>query len=473
MFLLEHGLLYLDPTWLNVPLRAILDHRLQDPDTEYWDRELVAFEKLHPKVDFHKLLLAHRTFCATGTLTVSYLLFLWRDVEGIREEAFELLLRTMSKHGVLFGNLGAFPGTGEGEDERFFKSPLRHEVVRPSDPPFEGGDFSAGGDVDLFVPVRLQPYVTDDQLRHFSVPCLENKWRRQLVFRIWQSYVPPGIIGMLMARLLPLKDVEFHCAWSRGISFMLGGSEVILYLNKTSGTQGGKSEIEVNVAGPTRSDEVEAKVVRAKAVVKGVLKENFPGLRFDLGSGVRSLEGDDALMERINSLEAHLDAKLDSIEAGVGKAAESSRESLKFVRSLQGSKYPYPHLVVLREHKPGSNTVDVDGVGAGRRRILSKALFRSFYSRARGMRMKDMRLQFQCPCDFSLVPCGPHGEGYHFDQARDWVKKVLPVVQVIWRFGKGGARCQYLAGYNFAQILAWTRCSHCLHTPLLIACWYW
>ena len=441
MFLLEHGLLYLDPTWLNVPLRAILDHRLQDPDTDYWDKELVAFDELHPKVDFHRLLLAHQTFCATGTLTVSYLLFLWRDVKGIQEEAFELLLRTMCKHGVLFGELGALPGTGESEAEGVFTGPLRNEGERPSGTRFTSGDFSVGSNVSLFVPARLQPYVTNDHLRHFSVPCLVNKWRRQLVFRIWQSYVPPGIIGLLMARLLPLDEAEFHCAWSRGISFMLGGSEVILYLN-TAERQGGKSEIEVNVAGPTRSDEVEAKVIRVRTVVEKVLKENFPGLRFDLGCGVRSLEGDDALMERINSLEAHLDVKLDRIEAGVAKAAESSRESLVLVKSLQGSNYPYPHLVVIREHKPGSNTED--GAGAGKIPILSKALFKSFYSRARGMGVKDLRLQFQCPCDFSVVPCGPHGEGYKFGQPRDWVKRVFPVVQVWWYFETRNARCHYL-----------------------------
>ncbi|CAN0531887.1 unnamed protein product [Ectocarpus sp. 8 AP-2014] len=41
-----------------------------------------------------------------------------------------------------------------------------------------------------------------------------------------------------------------------------------------------------------------------------------------------------------------------------------------------------------------------------------------------------MTLHFLCPVDMTMVPCGPGGEGYRFQETRDWVKKISPVLQV-------------------------------------------
>ncbi|CAN0430842.1 unnamed protein product [Pylaiella littoralis] len=399
MFLFENGLLHLDPTWINDLLRAILDHRLNDPsETLFWETELVAFADLH-KLEFSQLSNTHQTFCAEGTLTVSYLKFLWRGVKGIRQDrVFDRLLRTLMTHGVLFS--------------------------APKDSCSEAGDASTFTSAALIVPVRLGRYTNEDELEEFSALCIE--WRRQLVFRVSQSYVPPGIIGMLMARLLVVEGVQLRCAWSRGLLFAMGGSEVMLFLNPPE-TGSGKTEIEVNVVGPRRSDEVEAKVVTLRHDIEGVLVKNFPGLNFDLEGGKpRSLVGGNAVMDRMVTLEQHLDGRLESIDGKLTEVAESSRQSLMRIKTLQAPNYPYPHLAVVREHTSTSNTT-----GCGRkRRVLGKALFRSFFPRFRTVGKKEMRLQFLCPFDFSEVPCGPGGQGYSFWETRDWVKKVFPIVQV-------------------------------------------
>lgn len=400
LFLFENGLLHLDPTWINELLRAILDHRLQDPTASgFWEKELVAFADDHPRLPFNQLVEAHRTFCATGTLTESYLHFLWREVKDIEQEGlFDRLLETMRKHGVVFSEVGRS---------------LVGRSVSDSD----------GSCAVLFVPVRLQGYVGEENLEEFSAPCVHNEWRRQLVLRVWQSYIPPGIIGMFMARLLNIEEVQFHCAWSRGISFMMGGSEVLLYLNAP---EMGKAEIEINVVGPKRSDEVESKVRKMEGEVRALLEENFPGLRFHSES-LLSIEGRDALMERIGTLEAHLDVRLDEIEGKLDEVAGSSRHSLMCLESLRAANFPHPHLVVVREHTPSGGHTARRGRS---KRVLSKALFKSFCTRVRTAGKKEMRLQFLCPYDFSLVPCGPDGEGYAFGKTRDWVKKVFPAVQV-------------------------------------------
>lgn len=387
IFLLENGLLHLDPTWINELLRAILDHRLQDPvESGFWERELEAFANDHPRLPFNQLVKAHRTFCA--------LQFLWREVKDMGPELFDRLLETMRKHGVVFSRLDRSISIGDRSCEA------------------------------LFVPVRLQRYVGEEQLKEFSAPCVHNEWRRQLIFCTWQSYIPPGIIGMFIARLLSIEEVQFHCAWSRGISFMMGGSEVLMYLN-APGVE--KAEIEINVVGPKRSDEVENKVRKMEAAITTLLQEKFPGLWFH-PERLRSIEGRDALMERIDTLEAHLDVRLDEIEGKLDQVAASSRQSLECLKSLQVANFPYPHLPVVREHAPRNGG---HSTGAGRKkRVLSKAMFQSFCARVRTVGRKEMRLQFLCPYDFSPVLCGPDGEGYAFGTARDWVKKVFPAVQV-------------------------------------------
>eukprot|EP00903_Cladosiphon_okamuranus_P020307 g18633.t1 len=230
-----------------------------------------------------------------------------------------------------------------------------------------------GSSETLFVTVRLPAFDGEEQMKEFSAPCVHNERQRELIVRVWQSCVPLGTIGMFMARLLSIEEVQFHCAWSSGISFMTGRSEVMLYSNAPGV---GKAEIEVNVVGPKRSDEV---------------------------------ENEGALMERIDSLEAHLDVRLDEIEGKFDEVAASSRQSLAYLKSLQVANFPYPHLFIVRKHVPRScgNTAG----GGRKKRVLRKAMFKSFCTRVGTLGRKEMRLQFLCPYDFSPVPCGPGDRG--------------------------------------------------------------
>eukprot|EP00903_Cladosiphon_okamuranus_P020460 g18779.t2 len=408
MFLLENGLLHLDPTWINELLRAILDHRLQDPaESAFWQGKLEAFADGPPRLDFNQLANTHQTFCTTGTLTKSYLRFLWREVKDIDHDGlFERLLETMLKHGVMFSGLG--PGFSDGSIA------------------VDGGRCEA-----LFVPVRLPPYVCAEQLSEFSASCVRNKWRWQLTVSIGQSYIPPGIIGMFMARLFNIEHIHFRCAWGRGVSFMMGGNEVLLYLNAPGL---GKAEIEVNVVGPKPKGAlfvpvhgmehvvVSPQVREMEDAIMTLQKEKFPGLRFSRKM-LKSIGGEDALMQRIDTLEAHLDVSLDEMVGKLDEVAASNRQSLVFLKSLHGANFPYPHLFVVREHKSrsGGNTI------GGRKEVLSKGLFKSFCTGVQTFGKKEMRLQFLCPYDFSPVPCGPDGGGYVFEEARGWV---FPAVKV-------------------------------------------
>lgn len=391
VYLFDDELVHLDPTWINDLLRSILDHRLQDPDeSSFWKEEIEKFTTKH-NLHFGNLFNTHQTFCAGGTLTADYLRFLWREVADIQQpEVFERVLGTMQKHGVMFGSSLS-----------------------------EQGSVSIGMSARLFVPVRLQRHTTEEQLRTFSAQCKE--WRRKLVVCILQSYVPPGFIGMFMARLLVLKGVKLGCAWSRGLSFEMGDNRVLLYLNPPGGKE---AQIEVNVISPQHTGATEMEIL--ENTITEVL-DNFPGLSYYFDGGTSgTVMGTDAVLEQIATLREHLDIRLDKIDGALAEVAKSGRESLACVKCLQMLEYPYPHLVVVREHQSTSSIAE----RGQEKRVLGKALFESFYKHAQEAVKKEMRLQFLCPYDFSLVPCGPDGQGYRFTETRGWVKTVLPAVQV-------------------------------------------
>ncbi|CAN0116094.1 unnamed protein product, partial [Ectocarpus fasciculatus] len=95
--------LYVEPTWINEVLRAILDHQLTDDTMEkFWEGELKTFVRDRAGAEYLELKKVHDKFCSTGTLTVGYLRFLWRNVGIGDEEIFWCVLATMSHHGVIF-----------------------------------------------------------------------------------------------------------------------------------------------------------------------------------------------------------------------------------------------------------------------------------------------------------------------------------------------------------------------------------
>ncbi|CAN0148410.1 unnamed protein product [Ectocarpus sp. 6 AP-2014] len=100
------------------------------------------------------------------------------------------------------------------------------------------------------------------------------------------------------------------------------------------------------------------------------------------------------------------------------KVLESTQESLMRLKNLQAPNYLYPRLVVVKED------------GNGGRSSRATGWKRCLPSKLRGVGKKDMTLHFLCPVDMTEVPCGPSGEGYRFQETRDWVKKISPVLQV-------------------------------------------
>lgn len=428
-WLLQHGLLYLDPMWTNELLRAVLDHRLRDPDTtDFWNEQLRDFSRSNGG-GFYQLSNTHQTFRDTGTLTVSYLHFLWRDVREIQEgEVLQRVLLTMHTHGVLFSKwAGADPCGDGGRHEECFGN----WNLSPTQP---GPSFSVDSTARFFVPVLLGPYATEKELEAFSEPCRQHKWRWQRVYRIYQSYVPTGIIGMIAARLLCSENMEIHFAWRRGLSFMIGGGVGILVLRPSE--VGTHAEIEVDVAGPTLCDEAKRNLLAVGEIVKNALEENFPGLLFDLDGGTaRLVSGANALMAEIKGLREDV----GGIDEHLNRIGEDMRlmnrhlvvvqRSMRncVVRLTKLQARDYPHLVVIRPHTPTDNAA---AGGASKPRVLSKKWMKSVLSGARRMVMEDMRLVFVCPQDTTEVPCGPNGEGFPLGRTRDWVKKLLPAAQV-------------------------------------------
>lgn len=400
MFLRSCGLLHLDPTWINDLLREILDHRLQGASNkEYWENELLLFEEKHPDAGMLALQRAHLNFSTTGTLTVGYLRFLWRNMRGIGDHTvFKCLMNTMSEYGVVFKST-PFPDTMYGA----------HDVRGDSD--------------HLFVPVRLPSFVTKEDLEEFSIPSLQHGYRRQVIYYIDQSYVPPGLIGLLMARFLKY-GVQFHTCWRDGASFIMGGPEVLIFLNPV-GAHRTRAEVEVNVTGAPMSKDVEDVMRDLMNAIEHVLADHFPGLFVSpRARDPRSIRGTDALLDKIGNLESHLDARLDLIDHGLEDVGSSSRASLARLGKLQAKEYPFPQLVIVREA-----TVD-SSQGERRRRILSKQTFRTLGRLVSGCGKKKMRLYFLCPFDYSEVPCGIDGNGYPFSESRLWLKKLFPVLQV-------------------------------------------
>ncbi|CAM9242379.1 unnamed protein product, partial [Choristocarpus tenellus] len=160
------------------PLRAILDHRLAGQEQKaYWIAQPKEYNS-RPGVNFIHLKYVHDNFCITGRLTVGYLRFLWRDLDVDKDEVvFQRLLRTMSEFGAIF------------------------ESTSASAPPTQYGDTSAlDNSLNLMVMVRLPTSIETESLKKFGL--LNNCWRLESVYLSEQTYMPAGLLGLLMARCI-------------------------------------------------------------------------------------------------------------------------------------------------------------------------------------------------------------------------------------------------------------------------------
>ncbi|CAM9794413.1 unnamed protein product, partial [Sphacelaria rigidula] len=160
--LFECDLVHLDPSWINLLLRELLDHRLTEVEqTEEWENEVGKFCR-EEGLRFNELVATHQRFLKTGRLSEHYLRFLWRNVPGLDGTALGRMMKTMSTYGAMFPS-----GPKEGEPTEFM------------------------------VPARLPSTVADGTLSE-----LENKIstgvRMQFTFKILAKYVPPGIIAQFI-----------------------------------------------------------------------------------------------------------------------------------------------------------------------------------------------------------------------------------------------------------------------------------
>lgn len=397
-------ILYLEPTWFNQLLRAIVDHELHDPTMDrFWRKELRSFVDRRIGVHYLHLKRAHDNFPPTGTLNIGYLRFLWRNVPEMTDDSlFRSLVSTMFHHGVIF--LGT-PGGASLDD-----------VQGALDDRF-----------NLFVPVNLPSDTLYSELQECKVSFREQ-YRKELAYEISQSYVPPDFLGLLMARLFCLEGVEFHRCWSHGVAFTMGGPEVLLHLN-TPGEAEDEAGITVNVIGQPHTPELCAAVEKVREVVEGVFGEHFRGLFLALKRGYpRPFYGKDAALEKIVDLRAHIDAKLSHLDMLLGGlddklhvVARRCQTSLARLSKLQSADFPYPSLVIIRRAAavvPGGEGRSLRARLVGMRR------------RARKLVSKDMSLCFLCPFDHSEIPCGINGNGYPLRMPREWVRKIRPVLQV-------------------------------------------
>lgn len=150
--------------------------------------------------------------------------------------------------------------------------------------------------------------------------------------------------------------------------------------------------------------------------VKGEIREGFGVLR----------GGVDAVKEGLEQVKDGMREGFDEVKGSLDEVTASTQESLLRLRNLQARDYLYPRLVTVKE---------VENRGAssrsqGRKGRTGKRRLTSVYTRLRWVGRKQMTLHFLCPTDMSEVPCGEHGEGYRFHETRDWVKKLVPVLQV-------------------------------------------
>ncbi|CAM9701157.1 unnamed protein product [Scytosiphon promiscuus] len=137
-------------------------------------------------------------------------------------------------------------------------------------------------------------------------------------------------------------------------------------------------------------------------------------------------EGLNKVDRELDQLKGGMKEGFDEVKGALDNVTASTQESLVRLRNLQGRDYLYPRLVTIKEVEPGGAASETKG----RKGLTRKRRLTSIYTRLRWVGRKQMTLHFLCPTDMSEVPCGEDGEGYRFHETRDWVKKLVPVLQV-------------------------------------------
>ena len=392
-----------------------MDHDLDDANKEeVWKRELKAWSKGNNAL-YMDLKEIHDNFPSTGILTLNYLRFLWRNIVTKDDHAvFTSLLGVMSRHGIIF------EGNPSGDDNKHAGNTLND---------------NAG----LFVPLHLPINVLESDLKIASL--LRQQFRNELVYEIDQTYVPPGVLGLLMSRLLVLEGVKFRKCWSRGVVFTLEEVLVLLLLDTPADGED-EARITVNLFGERFVSKLTPVMDQVEHEIKSMFVNHFSGLivgpkhgyprdenGIDAANSMSAVDLLNAVVGRIDGLETHLDRELSSMIQGLNRiednlqdVAKSCRSLLARLNKLQSKEVPFPTLVIVR---PAAATVS----NKQKKRTL-KAMMGSLGLRAKNLVRKDMRLSFLCPYDFSEVPCGLDRNGYQFTTTREWVKAIRPALKV-------------------------------------------
>ncbi|CAM9876886.1 unnamed protein product, partial [Ectocarpus sp. 12 AP-2014] len=189
-------------------------------------------------------------------------------------------------------------------------------------------------------------------------------------------------------------------------------------------TKGGFSEVKVEMkAGFT---EVEGGFTRVKSEVKesfnemkGEVKGGFNDTKTELRDVKDEVTGGFGdTVAGLREVKQEVKDGFGTMQGSLDKVLESTQESLMCLKELQAPNYRYPRLVGVKE------------AGMSGRSSRTTGWKRFLPSKLRGVGKKDMTLHFLCPVDMTTVPCGYGGEGYRFQEIRDWMKKISPVLQV-------------------------------------------
>lgn len=159
----------------------------------------------------------------------------------------------------------------------------------------------------------------------------------------------------------------------------------------------------------------------------------YPGVFAGVKGGYpREFEGfsphnmSNAVISRIDGLEAHLDTPLSyllkglhRLEDGLLDVARGVRTTFARLNKLQFETRPCLDLFIVG---PAAAVMS-----RGQRHFLWAILEGSALC---SNQFNDLRLCLLCPYDFIEVPCGLDGSGYNFTPTLEWIKKILPALKV-------------------------------------------
>lgn len=270
------GLVHLDPSWINLLLRELLDHRLADPaQVSWWQGQLADYCRRNGS-RFPELIAVHKNFLRTGRLTSDYLRFLWRKVHELANpQVFGRMISTMSMYGAMFR---CDPSSTETKEL-------------------------------LLLPSRLPATVEDDTLAELKSAILSGI-RMQFVIDIYAKYVPAGIIAQFLGGFFRDSRIILRACWNRGAAFIMDGREHLVCLHEPTGDE--SARIEVNVAGSTR-ETVSNHGFAVMEALCALLMDRYPGLMLDPSCYPRFLSGQEAWDENLAALQRHLKGRVDEV----------------------------------------------------------------------------------------------------------------------------------------------------------------